>query len=371
MISIVNFRTICIILLVFNAILHVAELSAQTQGPKNIILMIGDGMGLTQISAAHYHQGSALHMESLPVTGIMTTHSLQNKITDSAAAGTALATGIKTYNGGLGVNKDTLPIPTILEHLSRQGYATGLVATCYITHATPGAFFAHRKSRNLYEEIAEDILSVDIDLFIAGGRNHFDKREIDNRNLVSELKKKGYTIGDIEDQYFTSIKTNKDTKLAYFTAGGHPKKKLEGRDWLPDATSYALNFLQNKNSKGFFVMIEGSQIDWAGHDNDFDYIIAETLDFDEAVGRALEFAKQDKETLLLVLADHETGGLGINQVSENGSIESAWTTKNHTGTMVVTFAYGPGADRFGGVFDNTDVPNRILELLGVSGLQSN
>ena len=356
---------VCFLILV--ALVTGNSISAQTQGPKNVILMIGDGMGLTQISAAHYHKGSPLNMESLPVTGIMKTHSLDRKITDSAAAGTALASGIKTYNGGLGVDKDTLPVPTILEYLSSKGYATGLVATCYITHATPGAFFGHRKSRDLYEEIAEDILSVDIDLFIAGGRDHFDKRKKDERNLVAELKKKGYTIGDIQESNFTSLKLAKDAKLAYFTAGGHPVKKLEGRDWLPDATEYALNFLHNKNSNGFFIMIEGSQIDWAGHDNDFEYNLTETLDFDEAVGRAFQFARTNQETLLLVLADHETGGLGINKVSKDGSIESAWTTKNHTGTMVVTFAYGPGSEAFSGVFDNTEVPKKILDLLGITG----
>lgn len=343
---------------------HMSAFAQSEEKPRNIVLLIGDGMGVTQISAAMYHHPTPLHMERFPVIGLMKTHSADSRVTDSAAAGTALASGVKTYNGGLGVTPDTLPVQSILEELNLEGFTTGLVATCYITHATPGAFFAHQKSRNLYEDIATDLLKTDIDLFIGGGRDHFDKRENDERNLVKELEGKGYHIADIANTSMDKLDVNKIDKLGYFTAGEHPKKKMEGRDWLPDATSFSLDFLKAKSDKGFFVMIESSQIDWAGHDNDITYNLTETLDFDEAIGRALDFAQRDKETLVIVLADHETGGLGLKQVNlETREIDGGWTTGGHTATMVAVMAYGPGSHLFGGIYDNTDVHKKIKQLM--------
>lgn len=352
------------LILLFLFTIHLSIFSQSAEKPKNIVLLIGDGMGITQVTAAMYHHPQPLHMERFPVIGLMKTHSASSRVTDSAAAGTALASGIKTYNGGLGVNTDTLPVQSILEKLNLKGYTTGLVATCYITHATPAAFFAHQKSRNMYEEIATDLLKTDIDLFIAGGRDHFDKRKNDERNLVKELEEKGYHISDIADTSLDKLDVTKINKLGYFTAGEHPEKKMEGRDWLPDATSFSLDFLKAKSDKGFFVMIESSQIDWAGHDQDITYNLTETLDFDEAIGRALNFAQRDKETLIIVLADHETGGLGLNQVNlETREIDGGWTTGGHTATMVAVMAYGPGAHLFSGIYDNTDVYKKIKELM--------
>jgi len=343
---------------------HLLAFGQSYSQPKNIVLLIGDGMGVTQMTAAMYHSPRPLHMERLPVMGLIKTHAANSRVTDSAAAGTALATGVKTYNGGLGVNTDTLPVQSILEKLNLEGFTTGLVATCYITHATPGAYFGHQKSRDMYEEIATDLLKTDIDLFIAGGRDHFDKRKIDDRNLIKELEGKGYHIADIAETSMDKLDITRINKLGYFTAGGHPKKKMEGRDWLPDATSFALDFLKAKSEKGFFIMIEGAQIDWAGHDNDITYNLTETLDFDEAVGRALDFAQRDRETLVIVLADHETGGLGLNEVNlETREIDGGWTTKGHTGSMVPVMAYGPGAHLFSGIYDNTDVYRKIRQLM--------
>jgi len=338
-------------------------LAQDRERPKNIVLMIGDGMGLTQISAAMYNQNQPLNLERFQKIGLMKTHSATNRVTDSAAAGTALATGVKTFNGAIGVGPDTVPVQSILEELSLVGFKTGLVATCFIAHATPAAFFAHQPSRNMYEEIATDLLNTNVDIFIAGGRDHFNKRKSDNRNLLKELEHKGYTIIDRPKSLFDQVDFNEVERLGYFTDGGHPAKFLDGREWLPEATAFALEFLSEKADKGFFIMIEGSQIDWAGHDNDARHIIGETYDFDQAVGRALDFVQKDGETLLIVLADHETGGMGINGETKKGALDIGWTTKGHTATMVPVFSYGPGSEHFTEIFDNIDVYKKMRALL--------
>lgn len=355
------------ILIVFVLIFsHFILLGQEDIRPKNIILMIGDGMGLTQSTAAMYSQEAPLHLESFKHIGLMKTHSSSSRVTDSAAAGTALATGVKTYNGGIGVNSDTLPVQSILEELNLEGFKTGLVATCFIAHATPAAFFAHQRSRDMYEEISAELLSTDIDIFIAGGSDHFNNRKSDQRNLIQELKDKGYSIVSANGEKELSVEyldLSAVDKLGYFTDFDHPRKFLDGRNWLPQATQFSLEFLKSKSEKGFFIMIEGSQIDWAGHDNDSRHIIGETLDFDQAVGKALDFVKNDGETLLIVLADHETGGMGINSKGKANNLDIGWTTTGHTATMVPVFSYGPGAENFTGIFDNTDVYKRMRMLL--------
>ncbi len=331
--------------------------------PKNVILMIGDGMGLSQVSAAYYQATDELHMTRMPVIGLMTTHSANDRVTDSAAAGTALATGQKTNNGHLGVNPEGERIKNIAEYLKESGYNIGLVASCFLTHATPGAFFGHQISRNMYEEIAEDFITSNIDIAIAGGSDHFNKRKSDKKNLIKDLEGNGYTIFLPKSKAMDELEFSAYEKVVYFTDPLHPPKKLKGRDWLPNATGIALDFLKAKGGSGFFIMIEGSQIDWAGHDNDIRYQVTETIDFDEAVGKALDFVESDGETLLIVLADHETGGMGINGVDKDNYIDAGWTTKGHTATMIPVFAYGPGSEAFGRLFDNIEVFQMIKALL--------
>lgn len=332
--------------------------------PKNIVLLIGDGMGLCQITAAMYSNGNRLNLERMPITGVQKTHSKDNLITDSAAAGTAMACGTKTSNGSVGVFSNGKPTVSILQLAENQGLATGLVVTSSITHATPAAFIAHVDDRAKMELIAEDFLKTDIDLFIGGGKRHFDSRKNDSRNLVAELAEKGYALpvfskADFKNQPFDAAKP-----LAFFTDDGEPTTVLNGRDYLPDATRLAADFLKKRTAKGFFCMIEGSQIDWAAHDNDLDRTIAETLDFDRAVGQMLDWAEADGETLVIVTADHETGGLSINQQSKmGGKLRVSWSTAGHTGVMVPVFAKGPGAELFGGIYDNTAIFEKMKWLL--------
>ncbi|MFW5645307.1 MAG: alkaline phosphatase, partial [Bacteroidota bacterium] len=275
-------------------------------GVKNIIFLIGDGMGVPQLHAAMEHADETLIMEKAEYTGLSKTHSLTNKITDSAAGGTALATGNKTSNGV--ISQDTLgnPLKTILEFAEDYGLSTGLVSTSAITHATPASFIAHEENRNNYEAIAADFLDTDIEVFIGGGFDHFANRK-DGLNLVESLEEKGYSlVRNLEE-----LKASQADKLAGLLAEGHLPPVAEGReDMLSVATAKALDIL-SRNEDGFFLMVEGSQIDWGGHANDLDYIVSETIDFDQAVGVAVDFAKKNPGTLVVVTSDHETGGLAM------------------------------------------------------------
>jgi len=328
--------------------------------PKNVIMMIGDGMGTAQVFSGLTANGGHLFLDNFKHVGFSKTQSSNGYITDSAAGGTALSTGQKTYNGAIGVNTDTVAIKTVLEMAEDKGLATGLVSTSAITHATPASYIAHQGSRGSYEDIAADFLKTDIDVFIGGGYKHFTERK-DKRDLTSELKQKGYQVLRNMDE----IAQVKSGKLAGLTADEHNDIFSKRKMSLPLSTQTALNILdQNKN--GFFIMIEGSQIDWGGHQNNVGYIVGEMLDFDQTIGKALEFAAKDGETLIVITADHETGGMAITGGDmKTGMVKGAFPTGDHTAVMVPVFAYGPGAENFAGIMENTDIAKKIMSLLGL------
>jgi len=330
----------------------------KSKTPKNIIMMIGDGMGVTEVFAGLTANGGHLFLDNFKHVGFSKTQSSDNYITDSAAGGTALSSGIKTYNGAIGVNPDTVAVKTILEMAEEKGLATGLISTSAITHATPASYIAHQGSRGSYEDIAADFMKTDIDVFIGGGYKHFAQRK-DKRDLTKELQAKGYQVLRNMDD----IAKVKSGKLAGLTADEHnevyPLRKMS----LPLSTKTALNIL-SQNKKGFFIMIEGSQIDFGGHANNTIYVVNEMLDFDLTIGQALEFAAKDGETLIVVTADHETGGMALVKGNmETGMVKGAFPTGDHTATMVPVFAYGPGAENFTGIMENTDIAQRIMQLL--------
>jgi len=330
---------------------------AQKQ-PKNVIFIIGDGMGLAHIYAGMVANGNKLQLERFKNIGFSKTYSANNFTTDSGAGGTALACGVKTKNGMIGMGADSVAAESILEVAEKNGLATGLVTACDITHATPASFIAHQVSRKMAEEIAADFLKTDIDVFIGGGRNNFEKRN-DNRNISNELKEKGYTIAyTIED-----VKKTKTGKLAGLLYDVHPTYVPERGEMLPEATLAALDILDN-NKKGFFMMIEGSQIDWAAHDNNAEQIAKEVLDLDKTIGKVLDFAEKNKNTLVIVTADHETGGLTMpkGNMSKN-ELTAAFSTKEHSGVPVPVFAFGPGADNFTGFMENVSFKNKLIKLL--------
>lgn len=327
--------------------------------------MIGDGMGLSQISAALYQNKRPSNFERFRHIGFHKSYASGELITDSAAGATAFACGIKTYNGAIGVNVDTIPQRTILEEAETKGLSTGLVATAFIVHATPAAFYGHQPFRTFHEQIAADMLNVDIDLVIGGGLKYFNRRESDERDLYQELQAKGYAVSNYMQVPLEQIDIRSSKKIVHFTADRHPVPVSAGRNYLPYATKLAPRFLRSvANDKGFFLMVEGSQIDWAGHGNEGQLMIEETLDFDRAVGEALDFAKADGSTLVIVTADHETGGMAINPGSKKGEIRTAFNTNGHTAALVPVFAYGPGAENFKGIYENTAIYHKMRRLLG-------
>lgn len=341
------------------------ELSNSTEKAKNIIFLIGDGMGLTQITAAMYANKNRINLERFPVVGLHKTHSSNNLVTDSAAAATAFACGVKTYNGAIGVNADTVAVKSILELAEEKGLATGLVATSTIVHATPASFYAHEIRRNFYERIAKDLVDSDIDYFVGGGKKYFDRRDMDNDDLIKELRAKGYQISDYFNEPFSQVMMPSKKNFGYFTSDTDPLPVSKGRGYLYAATKAGIRFLKKRSDKGFFMMTEGSQIDWGGHANESNYIVSELLDFDRVVGYALDFAKKDGETLVVVTADHETGGFSIVQGSRMDSLATKFTTSYHTASMIPVFAYGPGSEEFSGVYENTAIFRKMKKALGL------
>lgn len=333
-------------------------LSFVNKTPKNVILFIGDGMGVSQLFAGLTANRGSLFIENCKYIGFSKTSSADRYVTDSAAGATAISTGTKTYNGAIGVGPDKNPIKTILEEASEQGKATGLVSTSSITHATPASFIAHQPSRSQEEDIATDFLKTDIDVFIGGGYDFFANRA-DGRNLLHDLVRKGYAV----ERELSGIENFKGKKLAGLTAPkGNPRVSERG-NMLPVSTQTAIRVLQ-QNEKGFFLMVEGSFIDSGGHGNNTVQVVEEVLDFDQAVGKALEFAAGNGETLVIVTADHETGGMAILDGSvETGMVKGGYATGGHTGVMVPIFAYGPGASEFIGIMENTDIHAKIRNFL--------
>lgn len=331
--------------------------------PKNIILMIGDGMGIAQITASMYLNRKGSYLEQFPVVGLQKTFSGDNIITDSAAGATAMACGVKTYNNAIGVDMDTIPVQSILELAEKNGLATGLIATSPVTHATPASFISHSAHRQFMEEIALGFMDTKIDFLVGGGKKYFDRRESDDRDLYQELKDDGYYVSDYFKKDIFETYINHKKNFVFFTGDEDPPHAKNGRKYLPYISSRGATFLKKRNDKGFFLMIEGSQIDWGGHQNDAEWLITEMDDFNTAIGRILKFAKKEKETLVIVTADHECGGFSINNGSTKDELITAFTNNGHTADMVPVFAFGPQAELFHGIYDNTEIFTKMKKAL--------
>ena len=328
--------------------------------PKNVIFLIGDGMGLNQLYAGMTANGGHLNIERCIYTGIAKTYSANSYITDSAAGGTALATGNKTNNGMIGMNSDSVAVKSVLSFAEDAGLLTGLVATVRITHATPAAFYAHQISRNMYEEIAVDMLTSGVDFFVGGGRKNFEVRK-DSLNYSDSLRNINYNIVYSID----SVEAPVLLPFGALCADVDMPKASERGDFLPSAVDLAIKSLDARGN-GFFLMVEGSQIDYQGHGNDSQGVIDEVLDFDRAIKVALDFAERDGETLVVITADHETGGMTIlNGSYDEQTLEAQFNTGGHTGTMVPIYSFGPGADKFTGIMENIDIPKRIKSVMGL------
>ncbi|UCG86630.1 MAG: alkaline phosphatase [Gemmatimonadota bacterium] len=391
------------------------ETAAQT--PQRIVLLIADGVGVGYWTALAF-AADDLAVNQFKVMGLVDTRASSSKITDSAAAATAFASGIRTYNGAIGVGPDSVEVETVLEAAQERGMATGLVATCRITHATPAAFAAHVPSRAMEAVIAEQILEHEVDVVLGGGRAYFDGAiRRDQRDLLTPIWMK-YTYIETATQ-LRGLDTGNVHKLFGLFALHDLPAAAQRQPTLPEMTRTALEVL-DRDPDGFFLMVEGSQPDWRGHENaPLEAVVAEMRDFDLAIGEALEYQRHHPETLVLVLADHETGGLAIHlqrdsvalvqAAAELGEVEELlrnrgatidtstseladstrhlivrlarqlrrsarsradslslvgrYTSGGHTAEMTPLFAKGPGAERFGGIIDNYSVGQLLLEMV--------
>jgi alkaline phosphatase len=326
--------------------------------PKNVILLIGDGMGLTQIYSGYTANKGQLSLFNIPTQGFSITKSSDSYITDSAAGATAMATGHKTNNRFISVDENGKPLELITQQLAKKNYKTAIISAGNITDATPACFYAHQPERSYSQPIAEDFLANPSDILIGGGPKEFTSRK-DGKDLSKLLIQKGYTYSD----KFSSLDTIKNFKFIVLDDASVVSMKNGRGDFLSKSLAKATStFAKTKNP--FFIMAEGAQIDYGGHQNNVEYVVREMLDFDKVVGQAMEFVDKNPETLLIVTADHETGGLSLIDGSiEKGYVHGSFSTNDHTAVPVPLFAYGPGAENFMGVYQNTEIYTKIMEVL--------
>ncbi|WP_299780602.1 alkaline phosphatase [uncultured Formosa sp.] len=328
---------------------------AHAKTVKNIIFLIGDGMGLSQVSAGDFMSNNQFYMSKFKSIGLIRTQSADNFGTDSAAGATAYATGERSNNRAISTDVKGNDLSSITEILSKHSYTTGVVTTDHLTGATPAAFYAHVQDRGDTSGIVNDLVESPLDFFVGAGKADFKK-------VLPNLKKAYTLLDDVSE-----LKTfSKHKKVGLFLSDNGLQSMDEGRGRLmPELINELLPLVKAKKDH-FFIMIEGAMIDSYGHHNDARGVVHEVLDFDAMVGEVLKFADLDGETLVVITADHETGGFSLpNGNLEAHTIEGNFTTHDHTGTMVPVFAYGPGASLFQGVYNNSELNKKMLQLLGV------
>ncbi|WP_051404956.1 alkaline phosphatase [Bacillus cihuensis] len=388
---------------------------------KNVIFMVPDGYSASYATNYRLYKGEETALDSMLV-GMHRTYSANTEITDSAAAGTAMATGVKTNNGMISTAPDGTELKTILEASEEKGKASGLVATSTITHATPAVFASHVASRSNEADIAPQLLENGVDVLLGGGKKYFPE------SLLKDAKEDGYKFVSDKKQLQNVKKTDKLIGL-FAEDGMAPELDRDetNQPSLAEMTESAIDVLQ-QDKDGFFLMVEGSQIDWAGHDQDAAWAMKDSEAFEKAVEEALEFAKKDRNTLVVVAGDHDTGGMSvggygkgdtklevlhnvtatgdfmesklnsdrsnvkevvkeytklnltdveaekiktakspsmaINQVVSERAIVG-WTSTGHTGTDVPLYAFGPGSDLFRGLHENTNLPVLMAEAMKI------
>lgn len=381
--------------------------SAQ-QKAKYVFYFIGDGMGFNHVSLTEYWLGYTqdvfdsrpLSFSAFPVLGWAVTHSESNLITDSAAAGTALSTGSKTKNGMLATGPDSTALESISYKIHDAGYKVGISSTVGINHATPAAFYGHNVNRGNYYEIASEIPASEFEFFAGGGAIESTGDDEDRVSVYEAIEKGGYVIAEGMDDF--AARKDGAEKMMLLQKDGRLRTELpyaidmkENDMTQADLVRASIDFLYEEDGEGFFVMSEGGRIDWASHGNDTKAVILETLSLSDAVTEAVRFYNEHPdETLIVVTADHETGGLTLswekgynlyfdkleeiscskdkvseeerermNEISHEAHI--GWTTGDHSAANVPVFAIGAGSDLFSGRMDNTDIPKRICEAMGV------
>ena len=385
------------------SLLVMLTLSLQAQQAKYVFYFIGDGMGVNQVQGTEMYLSelkgeigiTPLLFTQFPYATTATTFSATNGVTDSAAAGTALATGKKTKNGALGVTKDLDKVESVASWAKANGYRVGVSSSVSIDHATPAAFYAGVTSRSMTYDIAKQFTESQVDIAIGTGLEHFINRP-DSLDLTAVLIEKGYDVylnwesvlNTTSDKFvgilpFADVHRRDADKVTASAAEGHEvclaakmaaasgeseaSHVSEPAVYLEKATAKALDVLSRDNENGFFLMVESAIIDGYGHNNDGEGLVEEMKEFDNTLRQLVEYVNLHPETLLVVTADHETGGTGItyntHEVGTSIPLKLTFSTHGHTGTVAPVFAYGAGAGSFAGVMKNTDIPKRIEELM--------
>lgn len=388
----------CKFMLIAIAVLAFASCCGKTeqQKPKNVIYLIGDGMGFGAVSSLLLAEEGQTGFEMSPVIGLNETQSANNYVTDSPAGGTALATGTRTCNGFLGVDPDTVQLTSVLKKAQAMGKKTGIVVNTTLTEATPGAFYAGVPSRSMGYKIAEQFCESNVDVAIGAGLSVFINRP-DSVDLTATLINKGYNVYldwksvlNTQSEKFVGIlemsdvhRRNKSSnteakaaegdavclaaKLAADAGNLDTTRFSEPTVYLEKASVKALEQLSKNAPEGFFLMIESAIIDGYGHNNDSEGMVEEMKEFNGLLKALVAYVNAHPETLLVVTADHETGGTGVGYksypVGGTSPVTLTFSTKGHTGTVVPIFAYGAGAEKFQGIFKNREIPGVIEELM--------
>jgi alkaline phosphatase len=322
--------------------------------PKNVILLISDGSGFSSFWAAATANGGYLNATNIKHVGFSNTAAANDYTTDSAAGATAMATGEKTNNRYIGMDAKGKEIPNLPERLDKMGIRSGIVSNDRVTGATPASFFAHRTERDQSDSIALDLSRSPVSLVIAGYHDAFGAHQ---DAILNRVKAGGF---DVYKGLGSLPKAQKNKKVLCFDND----RPAENFRMIETAFDESVRFLSENNKKGFFLMVEGAKIDHGGHSNKLNISIDEYLSFDRVIGKALEYADKDGETLVIITSDHETGGLIVLDGNYNsGSVMATYTTGDHTGLPVPLLSYGPGADQFTGFLQNTDIPKKVLKLL--------
>lgn len=376
---------------------------ANAKSPKNIVLVSADGMGVCQWQAGMIAAKGKLNLIRMQSAGLVTTNPADVFCGDAPSHSTALATGFNSKKGAVSVDLDNKPIKNITELVKEKGMAAGIVSANSLVEGSIVPFVGHAPNRMALEPLTAGFVDGDIDVFIGAGSDFFTKSVLsgfgpgggggqggqrpggqgtsggqggsgaamqfgerkDNRNLINELKNKGWQVCNSIDE----IKQVKNGKLAGFTGEQSNPNIQQGRgDMFPASVETALNILQN-NAKGFFLMVGDMYVDRASHNGRIELLCDETIDLDRAVGKTLDFAEKDGNTLVLVVGSPEASGMSLvdGNIAE-GKVEAKWSMPgmaNHSGTQVPMFAYGPGAEEFTGVWENTDLFTKMRKLLSV------
>ncbi len=328
---------------------------ANNSRPLSIIFIIADGTGIGQYTLSYYANGPFAPARFDHV-GLVATHpnhgdceSSCKRVTDSAASGTALSSGQKTYNGAIGVDIDTVKVKTVLEWAEEKGMSTGLVATSSVTHATPASFAAHIDYRKKEFEIAQQYAQTKVDVILGGGKRFWPD------SLISIYEKNG---GEFIDRIDASFDANKRL-LGLFSDKALPPV-YEGRN--PSTTQMAQLALSqiDKNPKGFFIMIEESQVDWGGHSNSAEYIKGEMASLNDLVDFVLDYQIKNPNVLVVLTADHECGGVAVHD-AKNSNLDIRFTSDYHSANFVPIWASGPGAEVFDAFMDNTEIGLTLID----------